>query len=177
MECWVPQVREGTLWMRRAVDNLEGEYESLKALISQHASEEQFDYRILFNDYRQAGGTASHVDALKRNSGGEALNAYMHSRAGMLNPIGLLGGIYIIEGTGQRIIPALMPMLRHQAGLGDKQLNFLRYHGENDESHLQRWLSAVKTAADIGGDDACADILSTARAVADLYALQMEHVL
>ncbi len=177
MECWVPQVREGTLWMRRAVDNLEGEYEPLKALILQHASEEQFDYRILFNDYRQAGGTATHVDALKRNSGGEALNAYMHSRAGMLNPVGLLGGIYIIEGTGQRIIPALMPMLRRQAGLSDKQLNFLRYHGENDESHLQRWLSAVKTAAEIGGDDACADILSTARAVADLYALQMEHVL
>ena len=70
-----------------------------------------------------------------------------------------------------------MPMLRQQAGLNDKHLNFLRYHGENDEHHLQRWLTALKIAVAIGGDDACADILSTALAVADLYALQMECVL
>ncbi|MES2671381.1 MAG: 3-oxoacyl-[acyl-carrier-protein] synthase III C-terminal domain-containing protein [Pseudomonadota bacterium] len=177
MECWTPQVREGTLWMRRAVDNLEGGYASLREPILQHAGEEQFDYRVLFDDYRSAGGTASHVGALRRNSGGEALNAYMHSRAGMLNPVGLLGGIYIIEGTGQRIIPALLPMLRRQAGLGEHRLNFLRYHGENDEHHLQRWLAAVEIVVDIGGEDACAEILATARAVADLYALQMECVL
>ncbi|MBF6023098.1 iron-containing redox enzyme family protein [Lysobacter niastensis] len=177
MECWTPQVREGTLWMRRAVDNLEGQYAGLRELILHHAGEEQFDYRVLFDDYRNAGGTASHVGALRRNSGGEALNAYMHARAGMLNPVGLLGGIYIIEGTGQRIIPALLPVLRQQAGLEEHQLNFLRYHGENDEHHLQRWLAAVEMVVAIGGEDACADILATARAVADLYALQMECVL
>src|SRR5688500_17894907 len=177
MECWVPQVREGTLWMRRAVDNLEGRYEPLRDLILQHAGEEQFDYRVLFDDYRNAGGSATHVGALRRNAGGEALNAYMHARAGMLDPVGLLGGIYIIEGTGQRIIPALLPLLRRQAGLGEHQLNFLRYHGENDEHHLQRWLAAVEIVAAIGGEEACADILGTARAVADLYVMQMEGVL
>jgi len=177
MECWVPQVREGTLWMRRAVDNLEGRYEPLRDLILQHAGEEQFDYRVLFDDYRKAGGCATHVGALRRNAGGEALNAYMHARAGMLDPVGLLGGIYIIEGTGQRIIPALLPLLRKQAGLGEHQLNFLRYHGENDEHHLQRWLAAVEIVAAIGGDAACNDILGTARAVADLYVMQMEGVL
>lgn len=177
MECWTPQVREGTLWMRRAVDGLEGDYAALRELILQHAGEEQFDYRVLFEDYRNAGGTATHIGALQRNPGGEALNAYMHARAGMLNPVGLLGGIYIIEGTGQRIIPALLPLLRRQAGLGEHQLNFLRYHGSNDEHHLQRWLAAVELVVAVGGEAACAEILSTARAVADLYALQMECVL
>jgi 3-oxoacyl-[acyl-carrier-protein] synthase-3 len=177
MACWVPQVREGTLWMRRAVDNLTGGYAPLRELILQHAGEEQFDYQILFDDYRAAGGEASHVGALRRNAGGEALDAYMNVRAAGVDPVGLLGGIYIIEGTGQRIIPALLPLLRRQAGLGEHQLNFLRYHGENDEHHLQRWLSAVEFVAGVGGEAACADILATARAVADLYAMQMEGVL
>lgn len=177
MECWVPQVREGALWMRRAVDNLDEHFAPLREIILTHAGEEQFDYRILFEDYRRCGGPVRNVDGLRRNAGGEALNAYMHSRASTLNPVGLLGGIYIIEGTGQRIIPALIPMLRQHAGLRDNQLHFLRYHGENDENHLQRWLTVVRTAIDIGGDAVCADILNTAKAVADLYALQTECVL
>ena len=75
MECWVPQVREGTLWMRRAIDNLGDEYEPLKDIILQHAGEEQFDYRMLFSDYRRAGGGIRHMDALRRNAGGEALRS------------------------------------------------------------------------------------------------------
>ena len=69
---------------------------------------------ILFEDYRRAGGDAPSIDALRRNPGGEALNAYMHALARQPNPLGLLGAIYIIEGTGQRIIPALLPLLRRQ---------------------------------------------------------------
>ena len=177
MECWIPQVREGTVWMRRAVDNLDAAHDGLRALISQHASEEQFDYRMLFDDYRKAGGGATHIDALRRIAGGEALNAYMHARAAERNPLGLLGAIYIIEGTGQRIIPALLPMLRRQEGLTHHPLRFLTYHGENDPHHLARWLEAVKLAIAADPETVCADIVRTARATADLYALQMEGVL
>ena len=175
MECWIPQVREGTLWMRRAVGNLDPRYAALRALIERHANEEQFDFRMLFDDYRRAGGAIAGIDDLRRNAGGEALNAYMHARAGEPNPLGLLGAIYIIEGTGQRIIPALMPMLRRQQG--ERVPEFLRYHGENDARHLERWLEAVTIAIRIGGDAACADIVATARATAELYALQMECVI
>lgn len=176
MEAWIPQVREGTLWMRRAVDNLDDVYLPLRDLILAHAGEEQFDYRVLFEDYRRAGGAATRIDALKRNAGGEALNAYMYARASQPNPVGLLGAIYIIEGTGQRIIPALLPMLRRHPTLAGQPLAFLRYHGENDSAHLARWLVAVELVVAIGDAAACADILQSARAVADLYALQMEGI-
>ena len=33
------------------------------------------------------------------------------------NPVGLLGAIYVIEGTGQRIVPALLPLLQAQLKL------------------------------------------------------------
>jgi 3-oxoacyl-[acyl-carrier-protein] synthase-3 len=177
MACWIPQVREGTVWMRRAVDNMDDQFASLRELVSLHAKEEQFDYRVLFSDYQRAGGDASHVDALRRNAGGEALNSYMHQRATQLNPVGLLGAVYIIEGTGQRIIPALLPMLREQIGFAEQRLNFLRYHAENDPHHLQRWLDCVTIAIEVGGHAVAKDIVRTARDTAQLYALQMECVL
>jgi 3-oxoacyl-[acyl-carrier-protein] synthase-3 len=96
-----------------------------------------------------AGGTANAIEDLRRNPGGEALNAYMHSLASQPNPLGLLGAIYIIEGTGQRIIPALLPLLQQQLDLPPQAFRFLTYHGDNDVSHLARWLSAVEMAIEL----------------------------
>jgi 3-oxoacyl-[acyl-carrier-protein] synthase-3 len=178
MACWIPQVREGSLWMRSAVRNIGEPYLRLRELISAHADDEQFDFRLLFEDYRLAGGTAAHIEDLVRNPGGDALNAYMHATAAQPNPVGLLGGIYIIEGTGQRVIPALLPHLRRQLGLPEAALRFLRYHGENDVRHLARWLDAVSHVIERGGDGSAGTrIVATAREVAQLYVLQMEHVL
>ena len=92
------------------------------------------------------------------------------------NPVGLLGAIYIIEGTGQRIVPALLPLLRKQVNLPRDAFRFLEYHGENDEHHLARWLSAVELvmAEDANAADA---ILATAKRTAQLYLMQFEHIL
>jgi 3-oxoacyl-[acyl-carrier-protein] synthase-3 len=176
MSCWIPQVREGSRWMTAGADNLDEQHCVLTSLVRKHAGEERNDFKILFDDYRLAGGTASSLDELRRNPGGEALNAYMHSLASQPNPLGLLGAIYIIEGTGQRIIPALLPLLQQQLELPSQAFRFLTYHGENDVSHLARWLNAVEMAIELspGCDQR---ILDVARATAELYVLQMEHVL
>jgi 3-oxoacyl-[acyl-carrier-protein] synthase III len=175
MEHWIPQVREGSRWMREAIASMRSPYASLGALVETHASEEQFDFKILFDDYRSAGGAADSIDALRRNAGGEALNAFLHAKAATESPVGLLGAIYIIEGTGQRIIPALLPLLQSQLTLPPGAFRFLTYHGANDENHLARWLRAVSLvlAADPSGktDD---DIVATARRTAQLYLMQWE---
>jgi 3-oxoacyl-[acyl-carrier-protein] synthase III len=175
MEHWIPQVREGSRWMREAVASMRTPYQSLGALVETHASEEQFDFKILFDDYRSAGGTAEHIDALRRNAGGEALNAFLHAKAATESPVGLLGAIYIIEGTGQRIIPALLPLLQSQLKLPPSAFRFLTYHGANDENHLARWLRAVSLvlAADPSGNTD-EDIIATARRTAQLYLMQWE---
>jgi 3-oxoacyl-[acyl-carrier-protein] synthase-3 len=144
MEHWIPQVREGSLWMREGAASLTGDYAALSALIGVHAGEEQNDFQILFDDYRKAGGPVAEIAALHRNPGGEALNAYLHALAATNNPVGLLGAIYIIEGTGQRIVPALLPLLKAALKLPPEVFRFLEYHGHNDENHLSRWLVAVE---------------------------------
>lgn len=172
---WVPQVREGSKWMREAVASLTGDYAELAALIEIHAGDEQNDFKILYEDYCMAGGQAP-LDDLQRNPGGDALNSYLHSLAAQQNPVGLLGAIYIIEGTGQRIIPALLPLLRQQLDLPPNAFRFLDYHGANDEHHLARWLSAVELV--LQKDPAAAHkIIATAKRTAQLYLMQFDHIL
>ncbi len=175
MACWIPQVREGSRWMREAVANLRAPYEGLASIIETHAGEEQFDFQILFDDYRAAGGTAASIDDLRRTPGGEALNSYLHAKASAPNAVGLLGAIYVIEGTGQRIVPALLPLLRGTLNLPAHAYRFLAYHGSNDEHHLSRWLGAVALVLRACPDDSAADdIIATARRTASLYLMQWE---
>jgi 3-oxoacyl-[acyl-carrier-protein] synthase-3 len=177
MENWIPQVREGSLWMREGAASLSARHDALSALIGVHAGEEQNDYRILFDDYQRAGGAVTEIDGLRRNPGGEALNAYLHRLAATPDPLGLLGAIYIIEGTGQRIVPALLPLLKASLKLPPDAFRFLEYHGHNDESHLNRWLAAVELvmATDEDGH-AARQIVDTARHTASLYLMQFQHV-
>jgi 3-oxoacyl-[acyl-carrier-protein] synthase-3 len=177
MASWVPQVREGSKWMRMAISNLSEQYQFLKETIDTHAGEEQHDWKILFQDYKNAGGKIEDPDLLRRNRGGEALNAYMFYRASQKNALDLLGGIYIIEGTGQRIIPAKLPMIKQQLSFGPECYKFLQYHGENDENHLLRWMGAVSFAVNNSNDPDLADrIVETAQTVADLYLMQLENL-
>ena len=176
MEDWIPQVQQGSVWMRKAVERLDDGYSGLRELVTAHAADEQYDFRILFDDYRRAGGSASSVDELRRNPGGEALNSYLHARAEQPNPVGLLGAVYIIEGTGQRIVPALLPEIRRQLRLPLEAVRFLHYHGENDVNHLARWLHCAKIALGAGGEAAARDIAATARDTAELYLMQLAAV-
>lgn len=176
MEDWIPQVQQGSIWMRKAVTHLDDRYAGLRELVTAHAGDEQYDFRILFDDYRRAGGPVTRIEDLRRNAGGEALNAYLHARAEQDNPVGLLGAIYIIEGTGQRIVPALLPEIRRQLALPLEAVRFLHYHGENDVNHLARWLKCAELALQGGGDAAVDDIIATAAATAQLYLLQLGAV-
>lgn len=179
MACWIPQVRQGSLWMREAVASMQPPFDGLASLIELHASEEQFDFKILFEDYRSVGGHASSLDDLRRNPGGEALNSYLHALAAQPNPVALLGATYIIEGTGQRIIPALLPLLKSQlTGLDvpPGAFRFLSYHGENDQNHLNRWLAAVEMVLQLDASgQAARSMVTVARQTAALYLMQWDH--
>ncbi|MDQ3189367.1 MAG: iron-containing redox enzyme family protein [Pseudomonadota bacterium] len=176
MEDWIPQVQQGSIWMRKAVAHLDDRFARLRELVTVHAGEEQYDFRILFDDYRRAGGSVTSIDRLQRNAGGEALNAYLHARAEQPNPVGLLGAMYVIEGTGQRIVPALLPAIRKQLRLPLEAVRFLHYHGENDVNHLARWLECAAIALEVDGAAAVDDIVATARNTAELYLMQLNAI-
>jgi 3-oxoacyl-[acyl-carrier-protein] synthase III len=174
MENWIPQVREGSIWMRTAISNLSTKFQGIQELIEMHAGEEQFDFKILYHDYKNAGGTKD-IDDLKRNAGGEELNNFMYEKARSKDPLGLLGGIFIIEGTGNKIIPTLLPFLKKSLNMQMNVFKFLEYHGENDVNHIKRWANAVEMALALE-PSSYDDILATAKKVAELYHKQWELV-
>jgi 3-oxoacyl-[acyl-carrier-protein] synthase-3 len=177
MSAFIPQVRRGSHWMRTAAAHLSEPFLALQPLVAAHAQDEQNDYMILFDDYKCMGGSAPTIEALRRNPGGEALDAFMSALAERPNPIDLLGAIYIIEGTGQRVIPQMLPALRAQLRLPERAFRFLRYHGENDASHLGRWLAAVEIVLDHDTrGELHRAIVRTARATAELYLLQFDYL-
>lgn len=175
MENWIPQVREGSIWMRTAISNLSTKFQGIQELIEMHAGEEQFDFKILYHDYKNAGGTKD-IDDLKRNAGGEELNNFMYEKARSKDPLGLLGGIFIIEGTGNKIIPTLLPFLKKSLNMQMNVFKFLEYHGENDVNHIKRWATAVEMALALE-PSSYDDILATAKKVAELYHKQWKLVL
>jgi 3-oxoacyl-[acyl-carrier-protein] synthase-3 len=177
MSAWIPQVRHGSEWMRSAADHLREPFLELKPIVDAHASDERLDYQMLFDDYRCAGGGESDIDALRRNPGGEALDAFMFRLAQRTNPVDLLGAIYIIEGTGQRVIPQLLPQLRQQLKLPERCFRFLSYHGQNDQAHLERWLDAALRVLQHDPDGRWrSSIVQAARATAELYLLQFRYL-
>ena len=166
-------MRQGAVWMREAIAHAPVEVQNLTALIETHAGEEQFDFNILYNDYKMSGGTTP-LDDLFRTPGGDALNAYMMSAARQ-NPLSLLGGIFIIEGTGQKIIPALLPYLKDSLQMNLSVFKFLQYHGENDQNHLRRWATAVEMAL-LYNPQLADQIVDCAKRVSQLYLMQWNDI-
>lgn len=168
------QVMEGARWITRAASNLTVEYTDLRAGFIHHAAEEQRDFRMLEDNFVACGGDLGQIQAGEKNVGSEALSAFMFQRADQVNPLDLLGAMYIIEGLGANKADHWVSLLRGQLDLTDEQVTFLHYHGGADEEHTQEMFDILRS--DIISWEVARSIVKTAKVVARLYALQLEEV-
>jgi len=65
--------------------------------------------------------------------------------------------------------------LKENLGVTSSILKFIEYHGENDQAHMMRWLSAVKMVAAID-ESATDEIVKVAQTVASLYLQQWKFI-
>lgn len=168
------QVMEGARWITRAASNLTVDYTDLRAAFIHHAAEEQRDFRMLEDNYVACGGDLEVIRSGEKNVGSEALSAFMFQRADQVDPLDLLGAMYIIEGLGANKADHWVGMLRDQLGLTDEQITFLHYHGGADEEHTEEMFEILRS--DIITWDVARSIVKTAKVVARLYALQLEEI-
>jgi 3-oxoacyl-[acyl-carrier-protein] synthase-3 len=168
------QVIEGSRWITRAASSFDRDHADVRSAIIGHAHDEHRDYEVLERDYTAAGGDLAVLRAQPRNLGSEALHGYLMYRASEPNPIGLLGAMWIVEGLGEKMAKDWAERIERLIPAGREATRFLRYHGSNDESHMNKLYGLLDRLCT--SEERAGDIARTAGVVGRLYALQLEEV-
>jgi 3-oxoacyl-[acyl-carrier-protein] synthase-3 len=168
------QVVDGGRWISLAAANFSVELFWLRSAAIRHAADEHRDYQLLERDFAAAGGDPGLMATTSANVGSSALSAFVFHRAGLPDPVDLLGAMFVIEGLGVRNAARWANALAASLGLRDDQLSFLRYHAEGDSEHFGLLAAALRSG--LLDDAAMSRIVKTARVTARLYALQLEEL-
>ena len=168
------QVVDGGRWISLAATNFGNDLFPLRSAAIRHAADEHQDFQLLERDYASVGGDPAVMNSTPANVGSAALSAFMFHRAGLPDPVDLLGAMFVIEGLGARKAGGWADRLQRSAGLRDDQLTFLRYHSVGDDAHYGILRTVLRSGL---FDDSQVDrIVRTARVVARLYVLQLEEL-
>src|SRR6201986_4252729 len=81
------QVKDGALWMSRAASHIGEEHLELRSKLMRHAVTEHRDFRLLEAHFVATGGDLAAITGAEKNSGSEALSAWMFHEAGKPNPL------------------------------------------------------------------------------------------
>lgn len=169
-----PQVVEGSRWISRCASSFDREHADVRSVIIHHAKDEHRDYEVLEADYVGTGGDLEAIRRQPKNPGSEALHAYLMWRASEPNPVGLLGAMWIIEGLGEKMARTWAERIEALTGTSRDCTRFLRYHGENDDTHMDKLYGLLDRVCTT--PRAAEDIVMTATVVARLYAMQLEEI-
>ena len=169
-----PQVVEGARWISRCASSFDRDNADVRSVIIGHAQDEHRDYEVLESDFVKSGGDLDLLRAQTRNPGSEALHCFLMYRASQPNPVDLLGAMWIIEGLGEKMASDWAKRVDELIGDADDFTHFLRYHGENDDSHMEKLYGLVDRVVT---SEAVADrVVRTAKVVGRLYAMQLEEI-
>lgn len=168
------QVIEGSRWITRCASSFNRDYADVRSKVIGHAKDEHKDFMMLESDYVATGGDVNVIRNARKNIGSEALHGFLMYRASQENPVDLIGAMWIIEGLGNKMASKWAELVEEQLSLPQSATQFMRYHGENDEHHLQELYELVDRVAT--GEGSINAIERTAKVVARLYILQLEEV-
>lgn len=168
------QVVDGGRWIALAASNFGTDLFPLRSAAIRHAADEHQDFQLLERDHASVGGDPAAMNSTPANIGSAALSAFMFHRAGLPDPVDLLGAMFVIEGLGNRKAGVWAGRLQQSAGLRDDQLTFLRYHSVGDDAHYDVLRAALRSG--LFDDAQVTQIVRTARVVARLYLLQLEEL-
>jgi len=169
-----PQVVEGARWISRCASSFDRDNADVRSVIIGHAQDEHRDYEILEADFVKSGGDLATVQAQVRNPGSEALHCFLMYRASQPNPVDLLGAMWIIEGLGEKMANDWANRIEELIGNTDEYTKFMRYHGDNDDSHMDKLYGLVDRI--ITSQQVADRVVQTAKVVGRLYAMQLEEI-
>ena len=169
-----PQVVEGARWISRCASSFDRDNADIRSVIIGHAQDEHRDYEILESDFVKSGGDLATLQSQVRNPGSEALHCFLMYRASQPNPADLLGAMWIIEGLGEKMANDWANRIEELIGNTDEYTKFMRYHGDNDDSHMDKLYGLVDRV--VTSQKVADKVVQTAKVVGRLYAMQLEEI-
>lgn len=121
----------------------------------------------ILNDIRNAGGDAEAAAAAPPAPQTAAMVAFAYDYIARVNPMGMFGMIFVLEGTSIALASAGAGAVARSLGLGPECFSYLTSHGALDQSHMAFFAGLMGEVSDPVDQAA---IVEVARAVFGLFA-------
>jgi pyrroloquinoline quinone (PQQ) biosynthesis protein C len=166
-------VRHTPRFLAAAASRFTPEFEPVRRRFLEHASEEFGHELLALHDLEALGVPKAETLASEPLVPTCALVAFHYYYAERVNPMGLLGTIYALEGLGQDAGPRVAEGLKTM-GLDRKAVTFIATHGELDVHHMVEAKNTIEKYVKSKADEQA--ILYCARAAFELYSFMFEAI-
>ena len=115
---------------------LGGNHAAFIAAFDDYISEETGHEEWILNDIRNAGGDAEAVRYGQPRAATELMVAYVYDYINRINPIGMFGMVFVLEGTSVQLATHGAEAVKASLGLKANCFSYLTSHGSLDLSHM-----------------------------------------
>ena len=141
--------------------------EWLRNAMAEYIEEELGHQEWILNDLRACGADADAVRESQPAMATELMVSTMYDRINRLNPVSMLGMVFVLEGTSTLLATQAAGSLKQSLGLPDKAFSYLTSHGALDLEHMKFFEQLVNRLEDPADQHA---VVHTARVIYRLYA-------
>lgn len=137
--------------LTRARDRMDDAHAAFRAALDAYIAEETGHEAWILNDIARAGGDAEAVRLGAPAPATELMVAFAYDYVGRVNPMGMFGMVYVLEGTSIALATAGASAVAKALGLGPECFSYLTSHGALDQEHMAffgRLMDRVEDPAD-----------------------------
>jgi pyrroloquinoline quinone (PQQ) biosynthesis protein C len=167
-------VRHTPRFLAAAASRFDYHLEGVRKRFLAHATEEFGHERLALKDLETLGVDPAAVRASEPLIATSALVAFHYYMAEHVNPVGLFGTIYTLEGLGQSEGAQVCPAIRRALDLPAGAVTFLSSHAELDVAHLAEARKAI--AEHVRAPEDARAIIYASRAAFELYAFMFDQI-
>jgi heme oxygenase len=150
-----------------ARDQMDPAHARFRLALEDYIQEETGHEAWILNDIASAGGDVGAVRAGPPGEPAARLVAFARDYVSRVNPMGMFGMIYVLEGTSIALATHGAKAVAAALGLGPECFSYLRSHGALDQAHMKLFAALMGTVDDPRDQTA---IIEVARQVFGLYA-------
>ena len=153
--------------MQTAIARLSSRQRWMAEAFEEYIEEERGHEEWILNDIRNAGGNAEAVRHGEPLAATAAMVDFAYGYVNYVNPAGLLGMVFVLEGTSTALATRGAEAVKHSLGLKDNCFSYLTSHGALDIEHIAYFQGLVAKIEDAEDQEA---IIEMAKRVFLLFA-------